>query len=85
MVSGFSSCPKETRMTSKKVEEVLPEGSVSIETVRQLDGFDPFAEIPEVATWRTYSPDALAEAEKAEKAAARKHHAPAAADKKSEG
>lgn len=67
---------------TKKVEEVLPEGSVSIETVRQLEGFDPFADIPEVATWRDVSPEKLAEAEKAEKAAARKHHAPAA---KSEG
>jgi hypothetical protein len=66
-----------------KKDEVLPEGSVSVETVRSLEGFDPFVDIPEVATWRTYSPDALAEAEKAEKAAARRH-TPAKSEK-SEG
>jgi hypothetical protein len=68
---------------TKKVDEVLPEGSVSIETVRQLEGFDPFADIPEVATWRDLSPERIAEAEKAEKAAARKHSPSAPA--KSEG
>ena len=70
---------------TKKVEEVLPEGSVQVESVRSLEGFDPFSQIPEVATWRDYSPDALAEAEKAEKAAARRHHTAAAKSEKSEG
>lgn len=65
---------------TKKVEEVLPEGSVSVESVRSLAGFDPFADIPEIETWRDVSADKLAEAEKAERSAARKH-APA----KSEG
>lgn len=65
---------------TKKVEEVLPEGSVSIETVRQLDGFDPFAQIPEVATWRDLSPEKLAEAEKPAR-----RSAPAVKSEKSEG
>lgn len=40
---------------TKKVEDVLPEGSVSIESVRHLEGFDPFGQIPEIATWRDYA------------------------------
>lgn len=56
-------------MTAKKTEDVIPDGSVQIESVHHLEGFDPFAQIPEIATWRDYSPEALAAAEKAEKAA----------------
>lgn len=53
-------------MAAKKTEEVVPEGSVLVESVRNLEGFDPFADIPEVATWRDVAPEAIKAAEKAE-------------------
>jgi hypothetical protein len=55
-------------MTAKKTEEVVPEGSVQIESFHHLEGFDPTYGIPEIATWR----DAVADEKpaKAEKAAA---------------
>ena len=39
-------------MTSKKQDPVIPAGSVEIETVRSHPDFDPFAQIPEVQTFR---------------------------------
>lgn len=39
-------------MTAKKTEEVVPEGSVVVESFHHLEGFDPSYGVPEIATWR---------------------------------
>jgi hypothetical protein len=44
-------------MTAKKTEEVVPEGSVVVESFHHLEGFDPSYGVPEIATWRDATPD----------------------------
>lgn len=58
---------------SKKTEEQVPDGSVQIESFHHLEGFDPEYGVPEISTWRDLTPEALKEAEKAERAESRAH------------